>query len=386
MLERLRFLSRFPAPTNGCDNAVRMADDRTWTPSASRRRRRARLTAGFGWAGFCSLALLTLGLGCRPMAGTTSPGFNSRLGMGPQNRSLGNAAFNSVGYGESAYGRVAYGPGVTIPGLISPNGTTVAGGPDGGTTIQWDLGAEQANSTTPATTPIPPLDAAYAKQLERLNSDNTELYRQLATVQQELRQTLDKNQNLEQQLAMARSQAEQLERMSQNAQQQLEVMQASSSNPTGFRGATLRGNNSLTQHVDQLRIPGTQAIAEGQVVRVIVPTELLFQPGTTQFQASGASVVQAFASAIKQYYPGQIIGIEAHWDDTATTGTPIGPHETTSNQALAIMNYLTAQNLLPAQQLLVMGYGANRPRFSNATPEGRAANRRIELVVYPDRY
>ena len=52
-------------------------------------------------------------------------------------------------------------------------------------------------------------------------------------------------------------------------------------------------------------------------------------------------------------------------------------------QALAVFDILTRRNHLPARQLFVMGLGANHPRASNATDAGRAKNRRIELVIYP---
>ncbi len=39
----------------------------------------------------------------------------------------------------------------------------------------------------------------------------------------------------------------------------------------------------------------------------------------------------------------------------------------------------------PAKQLFVIGHGANHPVVSNATKSGQARNRRIELVVYPER-
>jgi flagellar motor protein MotB len=334
---------------------------------------------------------LVVAVGCQPMPGTTSPGWNSRMGMGPQNRTLGNSAFNSVGFGESAYGRVAYGPSVSIPGLISPTGTTIAGGPSGGTTIQWDLN----QAANPPGTGVPTgagvstgsLEAGVADQFQRLNADNTELYRQLASLQQQLQSTQSAEQELQQQLQLARSQLDQFQRLNQDAQQRLQVMQASGGGQgTGFQGATLRGNNSLTQNMERLRVPGTTVLADGDVIRVILPSDSVFQPGSTNFQPASEAVLNQLASVIRQYYPGQIIGVEAHWDNSSAGPSPVSHHQVTSSQALAIMSHWTQKNLLPAQQLLVMGYGSNRPRFSNATPQGQTANRRVEIVVYPDQF
>jgi outer membrane protein OmpA-like peptidoglycan-associated protein len=41
---------------------------------------------------------------------------------------------------------------------------------------------------------------------------------------------------------------------------------------------------------------------------------------------------------------------------------------------------------LPEAQFFTIAQGTNHPRADNSTPQGRAANRRIELVVYPDTF
>lgn len=50
-------------------------------------------------------------------------------------------------------------------------------------------------------------------------------------------------------------------------------------------------------------------------------------------------------------------------------------------RAEAVRNYLVSKGV-SADRLTVRGYGESRPAFSNATREGRAQNRRVELVRY----
>jgi len=52
-------------------------------------------------------------------------------------------------------------------------------------------------------------------------------------------------------------------------------------------------------------------------------------------------------------------------------------------QALAVFDVLTGVTTCLPGSCFVMGMGANHPRASNATDAGRAKNRRIEMVVYP---
>ena len=83
-------------------------------------------------------------------------------------------------------------------------------------------------------------------------------------------------------------------------------------------------------------------------------------------------------------YPRQLIGVEGHYD--AGGAVPAGTNllQFTNARAMAVYNHLLTRGNLRAEQLHVAGYGGNHPVFSNATPAGREANQRIELVVYPE--
>ena len=60
-------------------------------------------------------------------------------------------------------------------------------------------------------------------------------------------------------------------------------------------------------------------------------------------------------------------------------------HHLSVGQALAVYNLLVQRQTMPAHQLFVIGHGANHPVVSNASEEGKRRNRRIEVVVYPER-
>ena len=50
------------------------------------------------------------------------------------------------------------------------------------------------------------------------------------------------------------------------------------------------------------------------------------------------------------------------------------------------IRYAVRRNGVPTQQLFVIAHGPNHPLADNQTPAGRAENRRIEFVVYPDTF
>jgi len=96
--------------------------------------------------------------------------------------------------------------------------------------------------------------------------------------------------------------------------------------------------------------------------------------------------LERIADEIDRRYPGQRIGIEAHTDNQPlTSGEWANAHQLTLAQANATFNYLTRYTRLRGEQLAVAGHGGTRPFASNANAAGRLRNRRLELVISPER-
>ncbi|MCG6908528.1 MAG: OmpA family protein [Deltaproteobacteria bacterium] len=73
--------------------------------------------------------------------------------------------------------------------------------------------------------------------------------------------------------------------------------------------------------------------------------------------------------------------IEGHTD---STGIKEANDILSRKRASAVKEYLIANGTLPADKIFSRGYGSEKPLASNATPEGREANRRIDVIVTPD--
>jgi outer membrane protein OmpA-like peptidoglycan-associated protein len=52
------------------------------------------------------------------------------------------------------------------------------------------------------------------------------------------------------------------------------------------------------------------------------------------------------------------------------------------NRARSVADYLSSRGVAPAR-IRSQGYGKTQPIASNATEEGRAANRRVEIKIVP---
>lgn len=268
--------------------------------------------------------------------------------------------------------------------------------------------------------------ANLSNQLNDLNSrvgaydaDNQQLHTEIAGLKQKLQLANEYNQQLKQQLTdnagqlqrmqLEKSTAEQqlaanqiqLQQVNERAQyqasqyaqqqrqfqtQQREQLASSGQNlPSRLPGATIRANNSLMSRLNEIRIPGGQARMDGDVIRIEFPSDQLFVPGTYQIQPAQAPLFQNLITTIRQSFPRQIIGVEAHWDNTPLSPTGTTDHQLTATQALAVFNNLTRLGLSP-DQLFTMAMGSNRPRHPQGQRGGISPNRRVEIVIYPEMY
>ena len=82
-------------------------------------------------------------------------------------------------------------------------------------------------------------------------------------------------------------------------------------------------------------------------------------------------------------YANGTIEIEGHTDNVPMSGTKYSNNnELSSGRALSIFDYLIAQTTLDPAKIMHTGRGEYVPVADNATPEGRAKNRRVEIRIY----
>lgn len=151
-------------------------------------------------------------------------------------------------------------------------------------------------------------------------------------------------------------------------------------------GARLTANNSLRSpaRAGSFQIAGATIVPDGNLIRIRIPSDQLFAPGATQIQPSGTSLLDQVASALVQQYSRQRVSIEGHTD----TGQSyqVTPYKLAGDQAQAVLDQLVRRNRVPTQQLFAVAHGPNHPIADNQSPAGRAENRRIEVVIYPDTF
>jgi outer membrane protein OmpA-like peptidoglycan-associated protein len=104
-----------------------------------------------------------------------------------------------------------------------------------------------------------------------------------------------------------------------------------------------------------------------------------FPVGTATISPENFALLGKVQRAI-QTFEGSSVVVEGHTD---STGSDEVNQALSTQRAEAVSAYLVANKTIQADKIDARGYGASRPLASNTTPEGRAINRRIDVIINP---
>jgi len=226
--------------------------------------------------------------------------------------------------------------------------------------------------------------AELRRRVELLDDNNRQLHTRLAQSEQQAQVYREELNLIRKQLADTTQQLESATIAARDAQNQVRGFQASAQRRGG---ATIQPNTNLSQMASQLNLGGLPVRQDGDKIRITIPSDQLFAPGTAQLLPQAAQVLDPVAAQLRTVFPRQRIGIEGYTDNAGSmAGASAASHQLASAQASAILDVMTRRAGMPLGQFFIVAQGANRPAQPNSSATGRAANRRIELVVYPERY
>ena len=107
-----------------------------------------------------------------------------------------------------------------------------------------------------------------------------------------------------------------------------------------------------------------------------------FPVGQSVILPENYTLLSKVQSAIRTFgEPDVIIG--GHTDSTGSEN--LNEH-LSQQRADAVRQYFVANETLPYEKVIAVGYGSMRPIASNATPSGRAINRRIDVIITPEAF
>ncbi len=119
--------------------------------------------------------------------------------------------------------------------------------------------------------------------------------------------------------------------------------------------------------------------AKGEIV-LRLPEALAFEAGDAALKPEARDTVLQIARELATY--DVAVRVEGHTDDVPIH-TPRFPSnwELSSARAMSVLAVLIASGEMDPASLAAAGYGEHHPIAPNATPEGRAQNRRVDVVV-----
>lgn len=215
--------------------------------------------------------------------------------------------------------------------------------------------------------------AAAGKRSDQLAADRAELERlltarsgELGRSITELRQRVDaletENARLSQDLADAqKAREEKVREVSSTYEQLVDKM----------KGEIAKGQVTISELQGKLTVNMVDAI--------------LFDSGKAEIKPEGLVVLGKVIEIVKSVTD-KSIRIEGHTDAVPISGTLAQRYPTnwelSAARAINVARYLQKQAINPAT-LSAAGFGEFKPVADNDTPEGRAKNRRIEIVLVP---
>lgn len=130
-------------------------------------------------------------------------------------------------------------------------------------------------------------------------------------------------------------------------------------------------------------------VAAGQIeieqlrggLRLNMAEDVLFASGSSEVNPTGRAVLAKVAERL-EFVPHSVV-VQGHTDDVPIHSARFPTNwELAGGRAARVVRILSSHGVAPVR-LSAVSHGETQPRDSNATPEGRARNRRIEITLEP---
>jgi outer membrane protein OmpA-like peptidoglycan-associated protein len=118
----------------------------------------------------------------------------------------------------------------------------------------------------------------------------------------------------------------------------------------------------------------------GEYLIVNMPQDLLFATDSASVRSDLRRDLNTVASSLLRY-PNSRIEVIGHTDNT---GSAAYNQDLSQRRAVAVAGVLRDAGV-PGGRLSAYGRGEDQPVASNLTPDGRAQNRRVEIIIRPSR-
>jgi outer membrane protein OmpA-like peptidoglycan-associated protein len=143
-------------------------------------------------------------------------------------------------------------------------------------------------------------------------------------------------------------------------------------------GVGLYMDNQEAKLRERLRGSGVSVTRVGQDIILNMPSNVTFATDSADLKPQFFETLNSVAIVLNEFNR-TLVDVTGHTD---STGSADHNQRLSERRAATVAEYLVAQGNNP-QRFQVLGMGQNEPIASNATAEGRAQNRRVEIRIVP---
>ncbi|MDP3359773.1 MAG: OmpA family protein [Lutibacter sp.] len=210
------------------------------------------------------------------------------------------------------------------------------------------------------------LSTQSSKKLAEQSQKNQELLYQLEEKERKLALESDRLEKLQNELAQRSNQINELQGLIDAKEAQMQQLK-----------------NAISSALLNFEGKGLTVVQKNGKIYVSMENKLLFDSGSWAVGSEGKVAVEQLASVLAKN-PDINVLIEGHTDNVPYTGATITDNwDLSVKRATAIVRILQNKGVNPTQ-ITAAGRSEYVMVGSNATPEGKAKNRRIEIILAPN--
>ena len=168
----------------------------------------------------------------------------------------------------------------------------------------------------------------------------------------------------------------------EEARRRLNSLDRDDGAPRAAPSAAPVSDAGVSAQVDRLRQSGLDVhqTSDGNIA-IVLPSDINFGAGSKELTAAGKKAVEGLIGELNGSFAGHSIRIEGHTDaDPIKRSNFKDNWELGSERALSVVRHLTAGGI-PSERLTAVSRGDTMPVADNKSNEGKAKNRRVEVVV-----
>ncbi len=204
------------------------------------------------------------------------------------------------------------------------------------------------------------------EQIETLTAENAAMSERLTALGEDVESLRSRTGQLTTDLEAARARAEELARRERQHQERLAT----------FRQMLCRFQEMISSGRLRVRIQRGQMVIE-------MSSNILFRSGSADLSDEGQSALREVA-AVLSTIRNRHFQVAGHTDDVPVRRSRFASNwELSTARAVEVVEFLQTSGVDPTH-LSAAGYSEFSPSESNSSEDGRAANRRIEIVLVPN--